>query len=245
MRHTNRTVEVSSVEKRNYIVLLFTFAAIWLGICTAPVYAQERLPIRHDGRTIGAITKIDITSDSSDSSRALISIWASFRNFPSELDRFLKARGNMGSRTHRLYWRGGTSMLRGGSSLRMASRVRYEWWPDTGIFGRVQTLRDTRTVDWEVFLYPTHLSQLRLAYRLRNIRGIGNDLERLFGLRKTWTTNITLPGRCGRCDCKDLLDDTNPTLESTQFSQRGTDVDFMATLAINADLAEAVRCIPR
>ena len=232
------------MKNRNYIMCLLAIAVVWIWTWSGPIYAQERLPIRHDGRTIGTITKLDISPDISNPSRALISISAHFPNFPRELDHALRARGNMGSGTHRIYWRGNTSIQGDGTRLRMASRIRYEWWPDL-IFDRVRAIRDTKTVDWEVFLYPSRLSELRIAYRLTNIRGIGNDIERMLGLRRTRTTNITLPGQCGRCRCEELLDATNPALEIARFSNERTDVEFMVTLAINADLAEAVRCIPR
>ena len=104
-------------------------------------------------------------------------------------------------------------------------------------------LRDTKTIDWEVYFVPSHLSELRIGYRLTNIRGLSNDIERWLGLRSRRSTEISLPAQCGRCGCTDLLEATNPTLETTRFSHVGNDVDFGVTLSINSNLTDTIRCI--
>ena len=223
-------------------LLLVAITFIWFGVRTVIASAQDGISIRHEGRVIGEIEKVDIRTDAANPSRTLIEIFANFPNFPQELDRVLGARGNMGGGTHRLYWRNNTSITGSGRVLRLVSRARYEWWPDLGI-RRVRLAGVTGTMDWKVYFIHSNLSELRIGYRMTNIRGVWNDLERWFGLRSSQSTAISMPAQCGQCSCSKLFARTNPTLENTSFSHSRSNVDFRVTLAINSNLVDAVRCI--
>lgn len=157
---------------------IFALAA-FLAMCTGPpsVSAESGVPIPYEGRTIGFVEIAGIDQDATDPSLLRLDVRARFPNFPEELDRAMRARGNLGRSTHRFFWAGGTRITGSGRVLRMATRIRYEWWPDL-IFGRTRALRDTKTVDGRVFVNASRLDNLQIGFSVDNIRGLSNDLER-------------------------------------------------------------------
>ena len=203
--------------------------------------AQHGIPIPYEGRNIGFVEIVGITNDDRNS-RVLLDLSARFPEFPSELDRAMGAKGNLGRSTHRFFWVGRTHIVSSGPVLRMATRVRYEWWPDL-VLGRTRALRDTKTVDWHVFVVPSEFDKLQIGFTIDNIRGLGNDLERLLRARITRQTGINLPARCGACSCEDIFAEVGPTVETVRFSHVSTNVTLRVTISLAANMPAVTRCI--
>lgn len=87
---------------------LVTLLALILSmIVTASGYAQHGIPIPCEGRDIGFVEIAGITN-AERNSRVRPDPRALLPDFPTELEPAMRARGNPGSSTHRLFWAGST-----------------------------------------------------------------------------------------------------------------------------------------
>ena len=238
--HADTPQERTMAQPRRLRLLCSLLALIFLLNGTASESQQHGIPIPYDGRTIGFVEIVGIANDETNS-RLSLDLSARFPEFPRELDRAMAARRNLGSNTHRLFWAGGTRIVGSGSVLRMATRLRYEWWPDLG-FGRTRALRDTKTVDWHAFVVPNQFDKLEIGLTIDNIRGLGNDIERLLGARITRQTGINLPARCGACSCDEIFAEVRPTAEAVRFSHDSRNVTLRTTISLESNLPAVTRC---
>ncbi|MDE0101647.1 MAG: hypothetical protein OXN89_04650 [Bryobacterales bacterium] len=173
-----------------------------------------------------------------------IPLAADFPQFTDTLDRKLRGQGNLlDGCSGRLLWIGETSIRDGGESLALSSKLRYEQWLCTGI-GDTRLLRDTRVVQWRISVEPAPLDELRLVALVENVEGLNNQLEEALGLRVREEVDIPFPSDCGRCECSEVADMLDATLESTRF--RSTDdggVRVEAIFSGTGDLTDVLGCL--
>ena len=205
--------------------------------------APSALEVEFDGQIIGAIEGLRIQSANDDSSTLLVQLTANFPGFTGTLDRMLRQQGNFGSCPSRLYWSGGSSIQRDGASLALSSRVRYEQWVCSSWFGRTRLFRDTKTVDWRIFVEPAPLDELLIVAEVDNVRNLQDDLEDLLGLRVREQIKIPLPAYCGSCECAEIVNILGPAVEAARFSGNGGDLRAEVTFSVASDLTDALACL--
>ena len=213
------------------------------GFCApAGVDAQD---IDVQGQTIGSIDGLKLGSDPNDASTLVVRLTANFPSFTHALDHILVTRGNLGSCSKRLYWVGNTSIREDGASLALSSRLRYEQWAcGLPIIGDKRIFRDTKTVDWRVFVVPALLDNLRVTAQVENVRNLQNDLEERLDLRVREEISIPLPAYCGVCECSEIMDALRPTVEAAQFSHVEDDMMRLTiSFSMASDLSRALDCL--
>ena len=229
------------MNSKVFIATLLLFAML------APLArAQDRsaLAIEFQGETIGTIEGLSLEPTSDDPSTLLVRLTARFPLFTETLDRVLGEEGNFGSCSRRLYWAGSTSIDQYGASLKLSSRIRYEQWVcGVPFVGDQRIFRDTKTVDWRLFVEPDRLDNLQISAQVENVRNLQNDLERALGLRVRENIRIPLPAYCGRCECSQVTTALRPTVEAARFSQEGGDVRVTVTFSVASDLTDALACL--
>lgn len=168
---------------------------------------------------------------------------ADFPQFTGTLDRMLHERGDfLDGCSKRLLWIGETSIQDAGESLVLSSKVRYEQWICSWL-GDARLFWDTRVVQWRISVNSAPLDELRLVAEVANVKGLNNTLEDIFGLRFRKEIDIPFPADCGNCECSQVADLINATLESTRFLQTGDGaVRVEATFSISGDLTNLLKC---
>ena len=178
-----------------------------------------------------------------DPSTVLLRVEARLTAFADVLDQVLGARGNIGSCSRRLYWVGETSVRGYGDALSLSSRVRYEQWI-CGFLGDHRILRDTKTVEWRLFVEADRLDSIRISAQVENVRNFNNALERRLGLRVREDIAIPLPTDCGTCNCDQITEALQPALEEVRFESAGEgDVRVVVTFSAANDLTDILRCL--
>ena len=229
------------------IILVLAALSLQYGIANAQSSDTDNSgkTIRLGGVSVGTIESITI--DKQDQGpRVTISIKARFPDFANSLDGILNDRGNLGKCHQRFYWRGRTSVISGGESLTMTSRVAYEVWTCGDVFGNVRWVGDARNVDWTLFVRPAPLDQLYISARVNDIRGWPNWIEGAFGVRITENMEVGLPASCGTCSCMDVMKSVRPRFDDSEFSvEKDGTVFVAATLSVNNDvLTKVLACTP-
>ena len=206
-------------------------------------HAPSALEIKFQGKVIGAIEGLRLQSAKDDSSTLLVQLTATFPGFTATLDRILRKQGNFNSCSQRIYWAGGSSIRRYGASLALSSRVRYEQWI-CGFLGNHRIFRDTKTVHWSISVKPAPLDKLLIVAEVNNIKSLGDDLERLFGLRIQEQIKIPLPAYCGSCECAEIVKLLSAEAKDTRFSTTGNgDVRMDVNFSVASDLTGALGCL--
>ena len=206
-------------------------------------HAPSTLEIKFQGQVIGAIEGLRLQSAKDDSSTLLVQLTASFPTFTDTLDRILRNQGNFNNCSERFYWAGRSSIRSYGASLALSSRVRYEQWV-CGFFGNHRIFRATKTVHWSISVKPARLDKLMMVAEVNNIKSLGDDLERLFGLRIREKIKIPLPAYCGSCECAEIVNLLSAEARDIRFSSTGNgDVRMDVLFSVASDLTEALRCL--
>ena len=140
---------------------------------------------------------------------------------------------------------GGTSIRHYGASLGLSSRVRYEQWV-CGFLGDHRIFRDTRTIEWRLFVEPNRLDKLRISAQVDNVRNLQNDLEQLLNLRVREDIAIPLPIDCGGCPCDQVISDLQPAVDDFRFEDAGDGaVRVTVAFSIASDLSDVLGCLAR
>lgn len=244
---------VENQMKQSAIVLAILFSTCSVASPQSSPTPHHNLEIRIHDVPIGTIDRVQI-EDSETDSRILIHVDAIFDQFGTKLDKILREKGNIGGCQQKLFWRGSTSVQRGGETLKLSSRLAYEAWtcprpirlpfggkiqlPDARWFG------DVRNVDWTLFIKPATIDNLYISARVDNIVGWPNWVEKLFGARITESIAITLPESCGRCMCSKFVEAVQPDFERGRFDTTTAGaVRISATFSIkNTFITEILRC---
>ena len=206
-------------------------------------HVPSALEIKFQGQVIGAIEGLSLQSAKDDSSTLLVQLTASFPAFTGTLDRILRNEGNLNSCSQRIYWAGRSSIRRDGASLALSSRVRYEQWI-CGFWGNHRIFRDTKTVHWSISVKPARLDKLLIVAEVNNVKSLGDDLERLFGLRVREKIKIPLPAYCGSCECAEVVNLLSAEAKETRFSTTGNgDVRMDVLFSVASDLTGALGCL--
>ena len=204
---------------------------------------QGALDINFQGQAVGTVEQLRLVPSDGDSSKLAVHLTAVLPAFTETLDRVLTGRGNFLDRcSRRLLWVGRTSIRNHGVSLALSSRVRYEQW----VCGFIKTrlLRDTKTVQWRLFVEPAPLQDLRISGQVENVVSLQNDLERALGLRVRQDIAIPLPASCGPCECAQITDALHPAFEAARFSDAGNGaVRIAVTFSVSNDLTGALQCL--
>ena len=218
---------------------------VWCLVSSSPLSAASAYggqPIRIEGRKIGWVKPFDIELDES-KPRQTIELSAVFPNFSAALDAHFSEKGNLRSCSNRFYWRGDTSIDRIGHDMRLSSDVAYEKWNCEGgamftfkIFGVVGT------IDWILEIRPAPLQRLYIDARVTNIRGVDNNIEKLFGLRFSESIPIPLPPKCGICTCTNLAANLDANLSSVNFSRMEDDIILTAKFSASSDIGNLFAC---
>lgn len=188
---------------------------------TIPIYIQEQ--------EVGEITQLSILSTQDDIMK--IGVEAVFADLTRSLDSILAAKNNLtGKCPYRIFWKGRSS-IRGSkqNELHMTSRLGYELYvcvPPSKILGvaipterlTTKVLDDARMVEWTLSLSPARVDELGVRAHLTNIVGFPHWLEVLFGLHVTRHIQVNIPEMCNQCNCSELIDRTNLSLEEVTFS---------------------------
>ena len=221
--------------------------AITIMIWASPSLASNnvQLDIRYKQRSIGSITEVRLEGDKKDPSRLLIYVTGKFNSFAKDLDDTLRKMGNFGSCTQRLFWTGSTSIRGTGKVLSLSSRARYEKWYCKRILGRwirSRIFRDTKTINWVVYLQPGQLDKIAVVAELQNIKNFPNWAEKWVGEIKK-EIKIPIPVSCGKCNCSKFATSLQPNLEKTEFSQTSTSIQLKFVLSVRGELTELLKCL--
>lgn len=215
-----------------------------LMIAVSPVAAQSRVPnIAFGGRDVGVVERLSLEA-SGDPSTVLLRVEARLTEFADVLDQVLGARGNiLGGCSSRLHWAGETSVRGYGDALSLSSRVRYEQWV-CGFLGDHRVFRDTKTVEWRLFVEADRLDSVRISAQVENVRSLQNDLEQILGLRVREDVAIPLPTDCGTCSCDQVIEALLPALEDVRFEDAGEgDMRVVVTFSAANDLKDILQCL--
>ena len=231
--HDQEMQMMTATSRRGASLTRAVLALLAIGTATASGTARQdgALDIDFHGLVIGAVEDLRIDSGG-----------------PSTLtiDRVLSGRGNMlGGCSSRLYWVGGTTVRHYGAALGLSSRVRYEQWV-CGFLGDHRIFRDTRTVDWRLFVEPDRLDNLRISAQVDNVRNLQNDLEQLLNLRVREDVAIPLPTHCGGCDCDQVVGALEPVVDDFRFEDAGDGaVRVTVAFSMASDLGDVMGCLAR
>ena len=99
------------------------------------------------------------------------------------------------------------------------------------------------TIDWILEVLPALLHKLHIDARVTNIRGVDNNIERLFGLRFSESIPISLPPECGTCKCLSLAENLDARLDRVKFSRAEDDVNLTAEFSVESDLGDLFACL--
>ena len=220
-------------------------AVLALGTPASGTALQDgALDIDFHGLAIGAVEGLRI--ESGDPSTLTVVLEARLVSPAETIDGVLSSRGNMrGGCSSRLYWVGGTSIRHYGAALGLSSRVRYEQWV-CGFLGDHRIFRDTRTIEWRLFVEPNRLDKLRISAQVENVRNLQNDLEQLLNLRVREDIAIPLPIDCGGCPCDQVVSDLRPAVDDFRFEDAGDGaVRVTVAFSIASDLSDVLGCLAR
>lgn len=207
------------------------------------------LPILFEGDTIGGVDGVQLSTDTADPSRLSVIVTAQLTSTSllQALDRSLSGRNLMERCNHRLYWRSGTTRIRGaGDGLTLRTRLGYELWAcgvPSWLGGNRRILREAKWVDWRLDLHPISLETLEVRARVTNIVDFPNYLERLFDIRQALRIRVPLLSSCAACGC--IQDRLNLATRSPRFSIEGPVIRMNATFGMNGDITPALSCALR
>ena len=221
-------------------VLLFGLS----GFLVATGANGEEIPITFKETIIGSMSEAKIESANADRIVVSISINFEFDRAIKAFDNYLKKRGDfIKGCSKRLYWAGGTKIREAGKILKLSSRVRYEQWTCTKIFGKrlkTRLFRDTKTVHWQLRFDK---KEWKIIAHLENIKKFPGSLEKWFGLKFKKEIDIPVPQNCGKCPCEETF---QPKLKRSNFSQ-SSDGNVVLDLAVSFenDLVRVAQCFSK
>ena len=227
-----------------YTLLIFMLIPL-ISSATISAYAQSSYPIIYRGKQIGKVNYINLTGDKSTPGKLQLKLAAIFPKFAANIDRLLKQRGNFGSCSKRLFWIGNTRVRDANRTLKLTSRIRYEQWTCVRVLGKTiktRIFRDTKSVDWRIYLKNKKLSKLIIGARVQNVQNFPNFVERLLGLRVDHGTTIPIPIKCGRCSCDSLSKSLDVRLVSARFTQKNRDTSVQLNFSFSGNLGTALSC---
>ena len=242
-RWLRQNLQVLPAAQLMWIVLIPFVLGSTLEASEAATEADD-LDIAFRKQVIGTVEGLHVEAAANDSSNLMVRLVARFTSLTGVLDDALRAQNNFLKRcSRRLYWVGNTSIRHYGGSLGLSSRVRYEQWV-CGLFGDHRLLRNTKTVEWRLFVEPAPLNNISISAQVTNVRSLQNDLERLLGLRVRDNIAIPLPTDCGACDCEQLSAALRPEIESLRFEDAGNGaVRMVLMFSVASDLTDVLKCI--
>lgn len=225
---------------------LLALLAIGTAAASGTALQDGALDIDFHGVVIGEVEGIRIEPGDPSASTLTVLLEARIVSPAETIDRVLSGRGNMrGGCSSRLYWVGGTSVRHYGAALGLSSRVRYEQWV-CGFLGDHRIFRDTRTVEWRLFVEPNRLDDLRISAQVENVRNLQNDLEQLLNLRVREDIAIPLPIDCGGCACDQVIGALEPVVDDFRFEDTGDGaVRVTAAFSIASRLGHVLGCLVR
>lgn len=216
--------------------------ALMLGAHCAMAAAIHDTAIVLQGRQVGTVESIDLSSAADAAGRTDMIVTASFDDFEADLDRYLQGRGTFQNRcSRRIYWVGDTTVLETGASLRLSSEVRYEQWACSSL-GNARLLSRTKSVHWSLDVPPAPLDEVAVNARLEDIVDFPDAVERTFGLRVREEIPIPLPPTCGKCDCAEVIELLQPAFEEVAFAERGSHMQVTMIISMR-DPWEAMACL--
>ena len=211
-----------------------------------PISAETVIPVNQpinwQGKHLGTVESIALSEQGMQVSAAFS------RDIPRHIDNYLGGKGDLegDSWSTRIYWRGGTSIRHGGSTIGLQSNVTWDQWTKIDVFvGEIKTrlFETTHAVDWELEIpFPTELSNLRLQARIVNIRDFPDELEDLLELRASREIDIPLPTSCGKCTCDELTKALGAKVMRVNFYDSNP-IRIEIHLSISLDFSNARKCI--
>ena len=175
----------------------------------APLFAQS-LDIRAINPDSPISGTIEIVDTEALDERVRLTLAITAPRFFDELDAIARARGNLGSFEHRLFWVGPTrTKSASGSRVMVQTRARYENWIKVKLLGQEiinKNLQDTRSFDVAVTpAWIAEANRLDLTVELLNIHDFPGSLESVLadlvgGFIRTTTVYVADPDDFARLD---------------------------------------------
>ncbi len=213
-----------------------------------PTFAEEITVYEEDlklGGDHNDAIEVTISKESLGQPRIESELIIDFDNLPHVVDSKMKALGNMGSCSRRVYWAGNTKVKGRGETLQLSSRVRYEQWACSKIFGnwlRTRIFRDTKTVLWSLFL--DWKEEPVVTAQVDNIKNFPDWVEEKLSLRHRKDLRFKIPRQCGACSCSDVKAELKPKLDSVSFSGASQEVTLKASISFNnLSIGEITKCL--
>lgn len=185
---------------------------------------QITLPIdrsvSYEGTPVGKVNSLGISAGRLTVSAVL------FPDLFAVLDSKMSQMGDL-ERDHwsqRIYWVGNTHLLSTAGQqtnhLMLATRIRYEQWAKVDLVLdtlKTRLFRDTKTVEWRLWIPQAELSNVVFRGKVLNIRNFPNWLESTLDLRVEESLNVALPVECGSCNCDEFAKSKGLTISSVKF----------------------------
>ena len=207
-------------------------------VCVA-AYGQEAEPrarIQFQGETVGSIEYLALSPRAE--SRLGVDLTAALPELGRALDLAvgdddLVPDRDLLTRGIDVYWKAGTTRIRGASDSELRLTTRFEL--------RTIGITDVRDADWTLRLVPDGLRSVRAVATVTGVEGWPGAVARFFDLRPAVRMNIPLLSSCEDCMC--LQDRLNVTGSEPRFSLEDGVARLHVTYEVDSDITAGLACL--
>ena len=228
------------------IIAFLLILGLYVGIALEESSAQElqpAYPIEFEGQIIGTLTDLQFAVGD-DPDRIFVSADVTMEEFADTLDRILRNQGDMDDGCDRFHWRGSTRISGTGKELLLNSEFRYvERW--CGIFGASWTIGSISSdMSWKFSFVPAKLNELKLKAKVTNLHDVPGEIEDWIDAHVDRYFDVPIGGMCGKCNCDDVVQELDASLESASFSEApNAGIILQIRISLLGDSSELLACV--